>query len=105
MSPLIGLALFLFLPWTIALPSYLVIVALSLWLYMKIMKSMQQPVATGIEGLMGRVGQVEPDGRLALGNERWQIANAGDDLAPGQQVRIVGFEDMHLEVQPLDEAG
>jgi membrane protein implicated in regulation of membrane protease activity len=104
MSPVIGLALFLFLPWTIALPSYLVIVALSFGLYMKIMKSMRRPVTTGIEGLMGRVGQVEPDGSLVLGTERWQIANPQDDLVPGQQVRIIGFKDMQLEVQPIDKA-
>jgi membrane protein implicated in regulation of membrane protease activity len=53
---------------------------------------------------MGRVGQVELDGKLALGTERWQISSPGDELAPGQQVLIVGFEDMQLEVQPLDEA-
>jgi membrane protein implicated in regulation of membrane protease activity len=103
LSPFIGLVLFLILPWTIALPSYLVIVTLSVLLYRKIMQSMKLPVTTGVEGLIGSVGEVEPDGSLALGTERWKIASPQDDLVPGQRVRIVGFNDMHLEVQAIDE--
>jgi membrane protein implicated in regulation of membrane protease activity len=104
LSPLIGLVLFLILPWTIALPSYLIIVTLSILMYRKIMQSMELPVTTGIEGLIGSVGEVEPDGSLALGTERWKIASPPqDDLVPGHRVRIVGFEDMQLEVQPIDE--
>jgi membrane protein implicated in regulation of membrane protease activity len=103
LSPLIGLVLFLILPWTVALPSYLVIVALSLLLYRKIMQSMKLPVTTGVEGLIGSVGKVEPDGSLAVGTEHWKITSPQDDLVPGQRVRIVGFKDMWLEVQAVDE--
>ena len=103
LSPLIGLVLFLILPWTIALPSYLVIVALSVLLYRKIMQSMKLPVTTGVEGLIGSVGEMEPDGSVALGTEHWKITPARDDFIPCQRVRIVGFKDMHLEVQAIDE--
>lgn len=101
MSPAIGLGLFLLLPWTIALPLYLVVIAFSLWLYVKIMKSMRRPVTTGAEGLLGRVAEVGPDGSLMVRGERWLIAGL-DDLAPGQRVRIVGLKGLRLEVQPVD---
>ena len=102
MSPVIGLGLFLFLPWTIALPSYLVVVAFSIWLYVKIMESMRRPVTTGAEGLLGQLAEVAPDGSLKVRGERWLIAGL-DDLAPGQRVRVVGFKGLRLEVQPVDE--
>jgi membrane-bound serine protease (ClpP class) len=103
MSPVIGLGLFLILPWTIALPLYIVVVALSFWLYLKIVESMRRPVVTGSESLLGRVGEVGLDGSLTVKGERWLIAPR-DGLTPGQQVRIVGLEGLKLKVQPLDEA-
>jgi membrane-bound serine protease (ClpP class) len=102
MSPLIGLALFLILPWTVALPLYLLIVAMSLWLYVKIMESMRQPVKTGSEGLLGQVAEVGPVGSLIVRGERWSIAQP-EGLTPGQQVRIVGFNGLRLEVQPVSK--
>ncbi len=102
MSPVIGLGLFLILPWTIALPLYLAIIALSLWLYAKIMASMRRPVTTGGEGLLGRVAELEPSGSLIVRGERWLIApRAG--LTPGQWVRIIGLEGLRLKVQPVDQ--
>ena len=84
-SPVIGLALFLILPWTVALPLYLLVVALALWLYVKIVESMRQPVETGSEGLLGRVAVVAPGGSLTVKGERWSITRP-EGLRPGQQV-------------------
>lgn len=102
MSPVIGLGLFLILPWSIALPLYLVIVAFSFFLYAKIMQSMHQPVRTGQEGLLGQVGTVSPGGSLKVAGECWRIAKPAG-LVPGQRVRIVDFIGMSLEVQPVNE--
>lgn len=102
MSPVLGLGLFLILPWPTALPLYLVIVLLSLFLYVKIMQSMQRPVTTGQEALLGQTAQVGPDGSLKMAGERWLINNPGGVL-PGQQVRIVGFMGMRLHVQPVEQ--
>jgi membrane-bound serine protease (ClpP class) len=102
MSPVLGLGLFLILPWPIALLLYLTLVAFSVWLYAKIMQSMHRPVVTGSEGLLGRVTEVGPDGSLTLGGEHWLIAER-DGLTPGQRVRIVGLRGLHLEVQAVDE--
>lgn len=103
-SPVIGLGLFLILPWPAALPLYLVIVVLSLFLYVKVMQSMYQPVTTGQEGLLGRVAEIGPDGSLKVAGERWLTVRPGD-WQPGQRVRIIGFSGLRLEVQPVDESG
>ncbi len=104
MSPVIGLGLFLVLPWPIALPLYLVIAAFSIFLYVKIILSMRRPVVTGRESLLGRVAEVGPGGKLKVAGERWLIARP-EGLAPGQQVRIVGFRGLRLEVQSVDAGG
>jgi membrane protein implicated in regulation of membrane protease activity len=102
MSPLIGLGLFLILPWTIALPLYLVIVAFSLFLYAKIRQSMRQLVMTGRESLLGHVAEVRSGNTLQVAGEHWLIAGR-EQWAPGQQVRIVGFKGLRLEVQPVNQ--
>jgi membrane protein implicated in regulation of membrane protease activity len=118
MSPILGLGLFLILPWTIALPLYLAVIALSfwlyalplylvvivlsIWLYAKIMASMRRPVTTGGEGLLGRVAELGPGGSLMVRSERWLIAPR-DGLTPGQRVRIIGLEGLRLKVQPVDQ--
>lgn len=102
MSPVVGLGLFLILPWPIALPLYLSIAAISFALYAKIAQSMHRPVTTGGESLLGRVAEVAPDGSLKVKGERWLIDRRAD-LVPGQRVRIVGLRGLRLEVQPVDE--
>jgi membrane-bound serine protease (ClpP class) len=100
-SPVWGLGLFLILPWPVALALYLAIVALSLFLYVKIMHSMHEPVLTGQEALLGRTAEVGLEGNLKIGGERWQIARP-EGLVPGQRVRIVGLRGMRLQVQPIE---
>ena len=103
-SPVWGLGLFLILPWPVALALYLAIVALSLFLYGKIMhtRSVHEPVLTGREALLGRTAEVGLEGNLKIGGERWQIARS-EGLVPGQRVRIVGLSGMRLQVQPIEQ--
>ena len=101
-SPVLGLGLFLVLPWSIALPLYLLIVALSLFLYVKIMQTMRRPVTTGREGLLGHIAEVSPEGSLKIQGERWLVARP-ERLVPGQRVQIVGVIGLHLQVQPIDK--
>lgn len=102
MSPVWGLGLFLILPWPMALPVYLVIVALSIFLYVKIVQSIQRPIVIGREGLLGQIAEVGPVNSLKVAGERWQIARP-DGLVPGQRVRIVGMTGMQLQVQPVEQ--
>jgi cytochrome b6-f complex iron-sulfur subunit len=102
LSPVFGLGLFFIFPWTIAIPSYLVVLAVSFLLYRKIVQSMNAPVVTGREGLLGQVAQVGPGGTLKLHGERWTIEGNGENLPEGEWVRIVGVDGLRVRVQPLD---
>jgi membrane protein implicated in regulation of membrane protease activity len=102
LSPVFGLGLFFIFPWTIAFPSYLVVLAVSFLLYRKIVQSMKEPVVTGREGLLGQVAQLGPAGTLKLHGERWTIEGNGKNLPDGEWVRIVGVDGLRVRVQPLD---
>jgi membrane protein implicated in regulation of membrane protease activity len=101
--PVIGLGLFLILPWTVALPLYLIIIALSLFLYAKIMQTRGvRRISTDRVSLLGRVTEVNSGGSLKVAGERWLVAWP-ERLIPGQRVQIIGLIGLHLQVQPLDE--
>jgi membrane protein implicated in regulation of membrane protease activity len=105
MSPLIGLGLFLILPWPTALLLYLGIVAFSFFLYAKIRQSMHRPIMTGRESLLGHVAEVRSGNTLKVAGEHWLIAAGREQWTPGQQVRIIGFKGLRLEVQPVNQDG
>lgn len=104
--PAIGLALFLFLPFNLALPSYLLIVALSIVLYLKTIEAMRLPVKVGQEEMIGSTGRVvadiNPEGKIAYKNELWS-AISKETLRKGSRAKIVGFEGMKAVVQDLKE--
>jgi membrane-bound serine protease (ClpP class) len=58
LMPVLGLVVFWIWPLSVALPIYLVILAVSGTVYAAIMKAMHRPVTTGTEGLIGRHVQV-----------------------------------------------
>ncbi|GIV80298.1 NfeD family protein [Litorilinea aerophila] len=96
--PLLGLALFFVLPFSPALALYLVLVLLSLLLYYKIMESMQVPVATGPEALLGQVVTTGDDGSIRWQGEWWKAR----PLLPHQRVRIVDIRGLEVQVEPVE---
>ena len=105
--PVLGLGLFLALPWPLALPPYLVIVALSLILYVKIWQSTRRPVRTGRGGMLGAsvtvtVPVTAKGGQVRYRNELWS-AMSQDHLDAGAQAHIVGIRGMQLVVQDPDD--
>jgi len=107
MMPLLGLGLFALLPWPVALPSYLVLVAVSLALYAKVIHGMRQPVQTGREAMLDAVVTVTRDiasrGQVRYYNELWSAVSE-QRLTAGQRARIVGFDGFRLVVRRLDDA-
>jgi membrane protein implicated in regulation of membrane protease activity len=107
MMPLLGLGLFALLPWPVALPSYLALVAVSLALYAKVIHGMRQPVQTGREAMLGTVATVTRDiasqGQVRYGNELWSAVSE-QRLTVGQRARIVGFDGLRLVVRQLDDS-
>ncbi len=107
MMPLLGLGLFALLPWPVALPFYLALVAVSLGLYAKVIHGMRQPVQTGREAMLGAVvtvtGDIASQGQVRYGNELWSAVSE-QRLTAGQRARIVGFDGIRLVVRRLDDS-
>ena len=102
MMPLFGLAAFVFLPLATALPLYLVVSALSLLIYAKIIKALHAPVTTGREGMVGQEAVVVSERLINYRGELWEASSQGE-LRPGERVRIVELEGMRAVVARPDE--
>lgn len=107
MMPLLGLGLFALLPWPAALPSYLVLIVVSLVLYAKVIHAMRQPVQTGREAMLGAVvtvtSGVSSQGQVRYGNELWSAVSE-QRLTVGQRARIVGFDGLRLVVRQSNDS-
>lgn len=99
--PLLSLPVFWLLPLNIALPVYLVILALSAWLYYFVIVALRKPVVTGTEHLLNSEAQVIDvhNGQIYVraDSETWQ-AESHDDVHPGERVTITGVEHLHLRI-------
>ncbi|MBI1742729.1 NfeD family protein [Candidatus Acetothermia bacterium] len=112
MMPLIGLGVFAILPWSQALPIYLVITVLSLFLYWKILQAMRAPVAIGPESLIDGIAEVvsahDSQPQIRYRSELWsavcQDKSETQLLRSGEKVRIVDFEGMKLVVRKITES-
>lgn len=105
--PVLGLAVFGFLPLSAALPAYAVILAISLVFYYFIMLAMHRPVVTGAEEIRRTTGTVlEVRGRKLLVRVRGEIwsAESPERLRIGDIVRITGLDGLVLRVQPIGDS-
>jgi membrane-bound serine protease (ClpP class) len=105
--PVLALAVFWFWPLSLALPVYLVILVLSVWLYVLTLRAMHAPAQLGREGMLHESGQVigvDGEGlRVRVHNEIWN-AEAGETLQVGERVQVVGLNGLTLTVRRLDPA-
>ena len=102
--PLLGLILFVFLVWQVALPLYMVMLVGSLGIYWKIIQAQRRRPVSGKRAMIGdravvvRVGgdavEVEYEGEI------WR-AISPEPLHQGQQVIIESVEGLILRVAPL----
>lgn len=102
MSPVFGLVVFWLWPLSMAVPIYGVILVLSVWMYVVMIRSMNRPVDTGAEGMRGQVGKVIDAqgrrGRIQFHNEIWNAVSSSD-LQKGDAVEIVAVDGLTLRVQ------
>jgi membrane-bound serine protease (ClpP class) len=100
--PFISLILFLFLPFEQALALYSFILLLCSILYWLIWRAMRRPVTTGIEGMIGAVGQVIQNGKrgdkVFVKGEIWD-AICEEQVAVGESVEVIGLKRMQLSVR------
>lgn len=65
----------------------------------------RQKVQTGVENLVGAVGEVSerlaPSGQVRVLGELW-AARSSSELPPGSRVRVVAVDGLMLEVEAVD---
>ncbi len=102
--PLLGLALFIILPWWLALPLNVPLWAIALLGYWKGWQAQRRPPVTGRRAMIGgwaEVVRVESGEALVhYQGELWR-AISPQSLHPGEQVMIEDVERLTLHVRPL----
>jgi membrane-bound serine protease (ClpP class) len=84
------------------LAGMLALVVLGAWL---VMRTREQPVSTGQEGLIGRLAQVrtrlEPQGMVFVEGALWQAISEQGTVEVGDWVRVRAMHELQLIVTPL----
>jgi len=104
--PVLALSVFWIWPLSVAGPVYIVIAALSLWIYIYIWRAMQRPVMAGSEELLhsiGKVVEIKSNAlRVRVHSEVWN-AESQDILRFGDNIKVVGINGLVLCVKRFDE--
>jgi membrane-bound ClpP family serine protease len=104
MLPILGLPLFWVLDFSMALPIYLGILALTVVVVYLTVQSVRQSPRSGIEGMQGDVAEVvetiRSRGRVRYHNTLW-YAVARESIEVGETVRIIGHKRLCLLVEKL----
>ncbi len=104
--PLLALPLFWLLPLNAALSLYGAVLALTIVVYVPVLKAWRLPVGTGRDALIHATGQVrQVSGRQAtiwVNSELWTADLAEGEVRVGDAVQVVGIEGLRLRVRPAD---
>jgi membrane-bound ClpP family serine protease len=107
--PILGLPLFFFLPFSSALPTYLCLLLLSGLMYYGMFSAMdrKRKVQTGLEQMIGEeamvIEDIDPEGKVEIGDEIWKATANGKRFHMGEKVKIRGAQGLMLVVEDLDE--
>ena len=104
LAPLLALIFFLFAPWEIALPLYLLIGFASLAGYYKARRALREPPLMGRRAIVGQKARVvraeDKEIDVEYEGQIWKAASS-QKLEPGQPVIIKGIDGLILQVEPL----
>lgn len=102
--PILGLLLFWVVDFSVALPVYLGLLAISGGVMLLTVRSLRQPPCSGSEGMVGDMAEVVEAtrfrGRVRYHNTLW-YATARELLTVGDTVRIIGNQGVTLRVEKL----
>ena len=100
--PIFGLPLFWIWPLELALPSYLLVLLLSGWVYYYAIAAMRRQVAVGPETLLYSAGEVvsrDAEGlQVRVQSVLWS-AHGDEALKTGDAIEVVGIEGLRLRVR------
>jgi len=86
----------------VVLPTAVVVAVLTVFLLTRVLNAHRQRPMTGYEGMIGEVGRaigdLAPDGKVAVHGEYWDGRSAGATIAAGSSVRVVAIHDRRVDV-------
>lgn len=107
--PVVGLALFLFLPWPLALAGTTVLGLIALGIAVPSMRALRRPILTGREALVGRVAEaaseIEREGLVRYGSELWTAVTSRGPIPKDTRVEIEDVKGAKLVVRPVALSG
>jgi membrane-bound ClpP family serine protease len=84
--PAFGLSLFWVFLFSTALPLYLLVLGISLFLYFKVFQAMRRKVLTGQEAMLGEI---------------WNAATIGKRFLKGEKVRVTRIKGLRVLVEGM----
>lgn len=101
--PLVIAGLFLFFPWTTALPVALVLAIGTAVIAYYSAQALRQPPVTGKEAMIGSLGHavsdLNPEGLVRVGGELW-VAETPEPITEGARVQVLEVQGAKLRVRP-----
>ena len=107
--PFLGLGLFYFLPFRMALPIYLFLLFVSGLMYYGMFTVMgrKRRTRTGFEEMIGEevlvLEDIDPEGEVGIDDELWTARARGGRFLKGERVKICGHDGLTLLVEALTE--
>lgn len=101
--PVVIAALFVFLPWAMALPIALLLgIGTAVIVYHGV-RALRQPAVTGKEAMVGVVGEAVsdliPEGLVRVGSELW-VSEAVEPVSKGDRVEVLEVSGAKMRVRP-----
>ncbi len=100
-APVLALPLFWLLPFSVALPAYGAVVALTALVAWPVVAAMRRPQLTGVEGMIGARGEaiteLNPHGVIRYQGEVWS-ATAEEPIPGGERVRVLAVDRLQVHV-------
>ncbi len=86
----------------VVLPTAVVFATLTGFLLTRVLQAHRQQPMTGQEGMIGDVGraigEIAPEGKVAVHGEYWDARTVGSTIADGGRVRVVAVRDSSIDV-------
>jgi membrane-bound serine protease (ClpP class) len=95
----------------VVMPTAVVVAAATGFLLTRVLRAHRERPMTGREGLVGEkgrtIGELAPDGKVAVHGEYWDGRSMGGTIAAGSTVRVVAVHDRRIDVVAVgdDEEG
>ncbi len=91
----------------VVLPTAVIVAAATGFLLTRVLWAYRQRPITGKEGLVGEVGraigEIAPEGKVAVHGEYWDARNTGASIADGERVRVVTVWDGWIDVASVGD--